>query len=321
MRPTLQIVTGNQFNPYLNLAVESSLLDTEKPDTVTMFLWKNQQTVVIGTNQNPFTECDVKTLLTEGGFLARRRTGGGAVYHDLGNINFSFVTTKELYDVRKQMSVIQNALRHFGLETDISGRNDILCQNRKFSGNAFAFTRTQGLHHGTILIKTDEDKLQRYLKVNPAKLQKHGVKSVASRIINLSEVCDITSDSIVPYLIDSFKEVYDNNAIILDFNDLCNDKIISDSKVISSDDYLYGKWKDFNTKKSAQYEWGHLEMDISIDETTGTIINISLASDSLHPEAVDEAQRLLQNASIKNMPSIPDCEHENIIKDIFKLVY
>ena len=79
----LQIILGDQHNPYLNLAVESNLLDNFLPNTISLFLWKNKQTVVIGTNQNPYSECDVASLLEEGGHLARRRTGGGAVYHDL----------------------------------------------------------------------------------------------------------------------------------------------------------------------------------------------------------------------------------------------
>ena len=92
----LQIIIGNQTNPFLNLAVESQLLDTYKENTVTLFLWRNRQTVVIGVNQNPFSECDVDTLLKEGGHLTRRRTGGGAVYHDLGNLNFSIVADKKI---------------------------------------------------------------------------------------------------------------------------------------------------------------------------------------------------------------------------------
>ena len=124
----LQIILGNQYNPYLNLAVESNLLDNFLPNTVSLFLWKNKQTVVIGTNQNPYSECDVTSLIEEGGYLSRRRTGGGAVYHDLGNLNFSFVADNNIYDVKRQMQVIQKALLNFNLETEVSGRNDITYQ-------------------------------------------------------------------------------------------------------------------------------------------------------------------------------------------------
>ena len=193
----LQVVISNQYNPFLNRAVEQYLTDNQEEGTVAMYLWKNQRTVVIGYNQNPYSECNVKLLLDEGGYLMRRGTGGGAVYHDLGNINFSFIADKKTYDVRKQLSVIQDALRNYGLETEISGRNDLTCQGRKFSGNAFGKGKKNNLHHGTILIKTDGAMMQRYLIVDKAKLMKNGVKSVASRVINLSELApELTSESI-----------------------------------------------------------------------------------------------------------------------------
>ena len=313
----LQIIIGNQYNPYINLAVESNLLDNFLPNTVSLFLWKNKQTVVIGTNQNPYSECDIESLLNEGGFLARRRTGGGAVYHDLGNLNFSFIADKDIYDVKKQMQVIQKALLDFNLETEVSGRNDITYQGRKFSGNAFAKTKHQGLHHGTILIKTDGERLQRYLKVNPAKLHKHGVKSVASRVINLSEVADITSENIIPHLIRAFEDVYQNTATAINFDDLCNNDAIELSQHIGSEEYLFGKWKEFHTKKSATFDWGSIDLDLDIDEDKGIIRDINIASDSLEPVSINAAIELLRGANLKEAPS----SDNEIIKDIISLIY
>ena len=313
----LQIIIGNQYNPYINLAVESNLLDNFLPNTVSLFLWKNKQTVVIGTNQNPYSECDIESLLNEGGFLARRRTGGGAVYHDLGNLNFSFIADKDTYDVKKQMQVIQKALLDFNLETEVSGRNDITYQGRKFSGNAFAKTKHQGLHHGTILIKTDGERLQRYLKVNPAKLHKHGVKSVASRVINLSEVADITSENIIPHLIRAFEDVYQNTATVINFDDLCNNDAIELSQHIGSKEYLFGKWKEFHTKKSATFDWGSIDLDLDIDEDKGIIRDINIASDSLEPVSINAAIKLLRGANLKEAPS----SDNEIIKDIISLIY
>lgn len=313
----LQIIIGNQYNPYINLAVESNLLDNFLPNTVSLFLWKNKQTVVIGTNQNPYSECDIESLLNEGGFLARRRTGGGAVYHDLGNLNFSFIADKDIYDVKKQMQVIQKALLDFNLETEVSGRNDITYQGRKFSGNAFAKTKHQGLHHGTILIKTDGERLQRYLKVKPAKLHKHGVKSVASRVINLSEVADITSENIIPHLIRAFEDVYQNTATVINFDDLCNNDAIGLSQHIGSEEYLFGKWKEFHTKKSATFDWGSIDLDLDIDEDKGIIRDINIASDSLEPVSINAAIELLRGANLKEAPN----SDNEIIKDIISLIY
>ena len=313
----LQIIIGDQDNPYLNLAVESELLDNFLENTITLFLWRNKQTVVIGTNQNPYSECDVASLLNEGGHLARRRTGGGAVYHDLGNLNFSFIADKKIYDVKKQMQVIQKALLNFNLETEVSGRNDITYQGRKFSGNAFAKTKYQGLHHGTILIKTDGERLQKYLKVKPAKLHKHGVKSVASRVINLSEVAEITSENIIPHLIKAFEEVYQGTATIINFNDLCNEEAIKLSQKISSDEYLFGKWKEFHTNKSETFDWGSVDIDLDIDEENGIIKDINIASDSLEPASIEAAMQLLKGADLKESPS----SENEIIKDIISLIY
>lgn len=315
----LQIIIGNQTNPYLNLAVESQLLDNYLKNTITLFLWRNRQTVVIGTNQNPYSECDVDTLLKEGGHLARRRTGGGSVYHDLGNLNFSFIADKKIFDVNRQMTVIQKALLNYGLETEVSGRNDITYQGRKFSGNAFAKTKYQGLHHGTILIKTDGEKLQKYLKVKPAKLHKHGVKSVASRVINLSEVADITSENIIPYLIKAFEEVYDNKAIVINFDDLCTEEVMKLKDHISSDEYLFGKWREFHTQKSETFDWGSVDIELDIDEEKGIIKNIGIASDSLEPTSIKTAIELLKGASIINKPVFT--EDNIIVKDIIEMIY
>lgn len=315
----LQIVLGNQNNPFLNLAVESQLLDNYLENTVTLFLWKNRQTVVIGANQNPYSECDVDTLLKEGGHLARRRTGGGAVYHDLGNLNFSIVADKKIYDVKRQMTVIQKALLNYGLETEVSGRNDITYQGRKFSGNAFAKSKYQGLHHGTILIKTDGEKLQKYLKVKPEKLHKHGVKSVASRVINLSEVADITSENIIPYLIKAFEEVYDNKAIVINFDDLCTEEVLKSREHISSDEYLFGKWREFHTQKSETFDWGCVDIELDIDEEKGIIKDVNIASDSLDPDSINLTVKILKDASTSTTPNFP--EDNIIVKDIIEMIY
>lgn len=313
-----QIIIGNQYNPFLNLAVESSLLNDGSDDTVTMFLWKNQQTVVYGYNQNPFTECNVDTLLSEGGHAARRRTGGGAVYHDLGNLNFSFVAHKDNYDVRRQLKVIQTALGFLGLDTEISGRNDLTCDGRKFSGNAFGFYKERRLHHGTILIKTDTEKLSKYLKVNPAKLQKHGVKSVASRIINLSEVVDVTSDTIMPHLIRAFEQVYETRPEAVGFDELLTNDVLKTRDVFASDEYLFGKWRNFHARKSAQFQWGLAEIDLNVNEAEGVIESISIASDGLEPELIEDAERILTGASIRELP---DCGGNSVARDIAGLIY
>ena len=317
----LQTLISTQFDPFLNRAVEQYLTDHQEEDTITLYLWKNQQTVVIGYNQNPYSECNVKLLLDEGGYLMRRGTGGGAVYHDLGNINFSFVADKSLYDVRKQLSVIQDALLSYGLQTEISGRNDLTCQGRKFSGNAFAKGQKNDLHHGTILIKTDGTMMQRYLIVDKAKLMKNGVKSVASRVINLSElVPELTSENIKQPLITSFEKVYGDKATLLDFDTFLNNKEVQAIREhIASDDFLFGRWRQFKTTKKAQFSWGNVDIALHIDEAKAIITDAQIASDCLEPETIEAVKDKLRNCSTLQAPEL---DEDNIItKDIINLIF
>ena len=317
----LQIIISNQYNPFLNRAVEQYLTDHQKEDTVTMYLWKNERTVVVGYNQNPFAECNVRLLLDQGGHLMRRGTGGGAVYHDLGNINFSVIVDKSLYDVRKQLSVIQDALLSYGLQTEISGRNDLTCGGRKFSGNAFAKGQHNNLHHGTLLIKTDGAMMQRYLNVDKAKLMKHGVSSVRSRVVNLSElVPELTSESIKQPLTNSFEKVYGGKAELLDFDTYINmaevQSIMSD---ISSRSFLFGRWEQFKTTKKAQFPWGSVDIALQIDEAQSLIKETQIASDCLEPETIQQAEQLLTGSSTKTAPAYN--EGNEILRDIVGLVY
>jgi len=317
----LQALISPQYNPFLNRAVEQYLTDNQEEDTVTMYLWKNQQTVVIGYNQNPYSECNVQLLLDEGGHLMRRGTGGGAVYHDLGNINFSFIADKKLYDVKKQLSVIQEAMRSYGLQAEISGRNDLTCEGRKFSGNAFAKGQKNDLHHGTILIKTDGAMMQRYLIVDKAKLMKNGVKSVASRVINLSElVPELTSENIKQPLISAFEKVYGGEATTLDFDTYINNKEVQAIRSeISSHDFLFSRWEQFKTTKKAQFSWGGVEIALHIDEANAIIKDVQIASDCLDTEIIGQAEHLLKNCSTKAVPSFD--ESNEILRDIINFIY
>lgn len=341
----LCFLVSNQTNPYLNIAVETYLVSTSRPDTVVLYLWRNRRTVVIGQNQNPFSEVNLDALLTDGGHLVRRRTGGGAVYHDDGNLNFSFVAPPHLYDQKRQFEVLQRAVGSFGLHTMLSGRNDVLveCENasasgdpsetapstgttikennnstyRKFSGNAFSIGRENNLHHGTILIQTHMDDLQRYLRPNPAKLLKHGVESVQSRVANLGQLCpDITAVSLQPRLLEAFEQVYG-----IPVGQLCFEDIVSLPQVdalreeYASEAWLYGHWKTFSAQRRGQFGWGSVEVSLTVSDDT--IVDLRVATDALDTRLVDEARQVLMGASAAVRPSTDNPQ----VDDIVSLVY
>ena len=320
-----RIVISTQNNPYLNIAVENYLLSQPSDGEVTMYLWRNRRTVVIGQNQNPWAECDVERLEADDGFLMRRRTGGGAVYHDLGNLNFSFVVPYEYYDLSRQFGVLQRAVASYGLATEVSGRNDVLCCGRKFSGNAFAKGRYQRLHHGTVLIRTDVEELQRYLKPKPAKLQKHGVASVQSRVVNLGElVPELTAENLIPRMVDAFEQEYGSPAERLDFDALTAQPGVQKLYAEFADpEWKYGRWKQFVAQHAAHFDWGDVEVSATVDEARGRIVEVLVASDCLFPDAIALSQRVLQGASVYAPPEVEveDAQTRQIVGDIVALLY
>ena len=289
----------------------------EHAGSVTLYLWRNRRTVVIGQNQNPYSEVNVEALEADGGYLMRRKTGGGAVYHDDGNLNFSFVVPKKLYDQTRQFSVIQRAVESFGLHTELSGRNDILAEGRKFSGNAFSKGRVNDLHHGTLLINGDMSDLARYLKPKPAKLQKHGVASVRSRVVNLAEMNpEITPESIVPRLKAAFETEYSEISEVSEFSEIIKKpEVRALYEQFASDEWKYGRWRSFTAQRSAQFDWGGVEVSLTIED--GIIRDVQIASDALDLAALDEARRLLDGATTKQRPLSGNA----VVNDILSLVY
>lgn len=203
-----RIIMTGETNPHRNLAVEEALLRSVRPGEATLFLWQNKQTVVIGAGQNAWRECDTALLEKEGGTLARRSSGGGAVYHDLGNLNFSFLLPRADYDLARQLGVVMEAVRSLGVGAKASGRNDLTVDGRKFSGNAFRLLKEGALHHGTLLVSADMAMVGRYLNVDPLKLQAKGVASVKSRVVNLSESRPLTIGETAQAMKGAFRRAY-----------------------------------------------------------------------------------------------------------------
>ena len=148
----LKVFLSDSTDPWFNLATEDWIFRDMDPSYQVLFLWRNAETVVIGRFQNPWTECDVEKMEADGIKLARRQSGGGAVFHDLGNTNFTFLSGADEYDKERNNRIITDALARFGITAEPSGRNDIIVEGRKVSGSAFKKKRDRAFHHGTMLI-------------------------------------------------------------------------------------------------------------------------------------------------------------------------
>ncbi len=274
----LYIYISNSFDPYQNLATEKYLFDVTPDNCCTLYLWQNHRTVVIGRNQNPFAECQCSLLEAEGGRLARRLSGGGAVFHDLGNLNFTFLCTTGNYNLTEQMQVIQSACTLAGIDTELSGRNDILAEGKKFSGNAFYNSQGKSYHHGTLLVNTDIQAMQRYLTPPKAKLQAKGIKSVKSRVVNLSQLSPrLTCKSMQNYMISAFEDIYGMKADLWDNID--SEKILQLSEHYSSWDYLYGTPLPFSFTCEGYFSQGHIQLNLQISK--GIIDSVKVYTDAM----------------------------------------
>lgn len=265
-------------DPHRNLAVEKYLLDRVQPGECILYLWQNKNTVVIGKNQNAFAECRTTLLQEEGGVLARRLSGGGAVFHDLGNLNFTFLMCKEDYDLDRQLRVIEQACRLAGISVERSGRNDVLAAGRKFSGNAFYQNRTHAYHHGTLMVDVDTEKLGRYLSPSKAKLESKGVASVRSRVVNLRALAPtLTVAGMKEYMKEAFCQVYKQDASPLLLQD--NAEIRSLEVEYSSWEYLYGTPMPFTLSCEDRFYWGSVQL--RLDAKNGIINGVQLYSDAM----------------------------------------
>lgn len=188
-----------------NLAVDEWLLDHLRPEDRILYFYINENAVIIGKNQNPWKECNLAAMEADGVQLVRRITGGGAVFHDAGNLNFSFIAGNELYDTGRQFRMILDAVSSMGIPCELSGRNDMLAGGHKFSGNAFCSRGHNSQHHGTLLIDADLSRLQNYLNVDPRKLKAKGVNSVRSRVCNLRELSPMAT---VDGMLDALRTAY-----------------------------------------------------------------------------------------------------------------
>lgn len=288
----LYLYEAEGCDPYYNIAAEKYLLEHVPAGACILYLWQNRNTVVIGRNQNAWAECRTTLLEEEGGKLARRLSGGGAVYHDMGNLNFTFLVNEEDYDVDRQLSVIQAALGSQGVQVEKSGRNDLLVEGRKFSGNAFFHRQGHAYHHGTLLVNADIAKLSRYLTPPKAKLESKGVSSVRSRVANLTEFLpELTCDSLRKHMADAFEKVYGHPCSRLQLPAEAQEEIKSSAAQLSDWDWLYGPRQPFSFSCEDRFSWGSIQLQLQVE--SGKVSQARVYSDSMDWELADRVSECL----------------------------
>ncbi len=268
-------------DPFSNIATEEIYCSVAaKTGRPVLYLWKNGGCVVIGRNQNPWAECDIRAMEADGVKLVRRKTGGGAVYHDLGNLNYSFCMPSDIYDEKRQYAVIVSALLSLGIKAELNGRNDITVDGRKISGSAFLHRKEASLHHGTLLVDSELSVFARYLTPSADKLAGKGVKSVSARVANLKQFCaNITPDAVAEAVRAEFEKVYGRAETPPEHDEKELSALRSEYE---SWDFRFGRTPPFETTLDTRLPFGKLTIGLAVEK--GIVCDCRVWSDMLKPD-------------------------------------
>lgn len=328
----LYIDNQNITDPRINLAIEEYALKNLDINESYLLFYINEPSIIIGKNQNTVEEINTKYVDDNNIHVVRRLSGGGAVYHDLGNLNFSFITKDDgnsFHNFKKFTEPVIEALKRLGVNAELSGRNDILAEGRKISGNAQFSTRGRMFSHGTLLFDSEMDHVVSALRVKKDKIESKGIKSIRSRVANISEFLE------EKVTIEEFKKLI--LAYIFDGEDNIQEYKLTDADwanihQLSKERYQnwewnYGKSPKFNLQHSHRFPVG--QIDVRLEVNRGTIENCKIYGDFFGVGDVNEIEERLigkryERAAIAEAVEDVEINHYfgNITKDEFiDLVY
>lgn len=290
----MRYIDNTCIDPYFNLALDEYLLK-EKNDEY-FVLWRNEPCIVVGKNQNTLSEINVDYVKTNNIKVVRRQSGGGAVFHDLGNLNFTFIVRDDgesFTDFEKFLQPIMGVLRELGIKAEFSGRNDLLIDGKKVVGNAQCKHRNRMMHHGCILFSVNMNNLSGALISKPVKFSDKAVKSVVSRVTNISEHlrASLTVEEFKT-LIFEYITKNDKNAVI----ERLSEREIRDVENLKKSKYETWKWNfgqspkyDFYNEK--KFTGGTVEASIKVEK--GIIKDVKIFGDFFGKEDVGEIEKSL----------------------------
>jgi len=319
-------------DPRINLAIEEYAVKFLDINETYLLFYINEPSIIIGKNQNTIEEINTSYVEENNIHVVRRLSGGGAVYHDLGNLNFSFITKDDgesFHNFKKFTEPVIQALKNIGVNAELSGRNDIVVDGRKISGNAQFSTRGRMFSHGTLMLSSEIENVVSALKVRKDKIESKGIKSIRSRVANISEFID------EPITIEEFKQLLlryifdgENNIPTYQLKKDDWDKIneISEQRYRNWD-WNYGKSPKFNLQQSHRFPVGHI--DVRLEVVKGMIENCKIYGDFFGVGDVSEIESKLsgiryEKSAIEEVLSDVDVRHYfgNVSKqELVDLIY
>nr|GAT57196.1 lipoyltransferase/lipoate-protein ligase [Mycena chlorophos] len=308
--PTHSVYLSRAKNPYVNLAFEDWLFRRAPEDAPVLFIYRNEPCVVIGRNQNPWKEVNLPALHRNKVSLVRRRSGGGTVYHDLGNTNFSIHLPREIFDRKNTANIVLRAVRELGIPAArVNDRNDIYVSSDKISrfaerskGSAYKIVAKRAYHHGTMLLTSRLDLLGDILHVDKPTMQGSGVASVRAPVTNLRSFNERAEhDLFSELLVEQFRRVYESDGepqFLYEEQMLDIEEVRSMVNELQTWEWLYGQTPQFTYSIQHKFQWGSLTADISSKH--GRILSLALSGSDI-PPALEPVLRDLESASVDQM--------------------
>lgn len=319
-------------DPRINLAIEEYALKNLDINQTYLLFYINEPSIIIGKNQNTIEEINTDYVEKNGIHVVRRLSGGGAVYHDLGNLNFSFITKDDgesFHNFRKFTEPVIQALKNLGVNAELSGRNDIEAEGRKISGNAQFSTKGRMFSHGTLLFNSEMEHVVSALKVRKDKIESKGIKSIRSRVANISDLMveKITIEEfrslLLQFIFEGEKEIPE---YVLTEDDWEKIHQLSQERY-QNWDWNYGKSPKFNLQRTHRFPVG--QIDVRLEVNKGLIEHCKIYGDFFGVGDVQEIETLLENIryekrEIENALTAIDMAYYfgNVTKqEIFDLIY
>lgn len=303
-------IINNETNPFYNLALEEYVLKYLNINDDFILLWQNEPSIIIGRNQNTIEEINSQYVKEHKVNVVRRNSGGGAVYHDFGNLNYSFITKSEndsINNFKKFTQPVIDLLNELGVGAIFSGRNDITVDEKKISGNAQCYYQNKMLHHGTILFNSNLDTISEILQVKQEKIESKGIKSVRSRVTNISPHLEekITIDEFKEKLLFFILGSTDSSNNIYYLTDIDKKEInkLMNQKYLTWE-WNYGESPHFDIQKSHRFAGG--KIDIRLNIKNGVIENCRIFGDFFGNKDITQLEKSLvsnrfEETTIKNI--------------------